>query len=106
MKRPSRKERQAAPKIIAPKTPGEALFLEHALAHYRESQAIGDNAPFGQVLNQMDAFALINGRDLARQGLEIALQERVDEIEKKKKQENAKNAPKKQDIEDTETKTS
>lgn len=93
MKKPTRQERQAEPKIIEPKTPGESLFLERALAYYRETQVVGDNAAYGQVLNEMDAFAFINGRDLARQGLQIALQERVDEIEKNK-QESVKKVPK------------
>lgn len=52
MKRPTRQERQAEPK-----TPGESLFLERALAYYRETQAVGDNAAYGQVINDMDAFA-------------------------------------------------
>ncbi len=81
MKRQNRKNRSAAPTTIETKTPGEALFLERALAYCRETQTVGDNAPFGQVLNQMDMFAFVHGRDLARQGLETAMQERIDEIE-------------------------
>jgi hypothetical protein len=102
----TRLSRRNPPKNVQPQTPGEALFLQQALAYYRESQAVGDNAPYGQVLNHMDQFAFQHGRDLARKGLELAMQERIENEEKKTKLDNVKNVTKKHVTTDTDTKTS
>lgn len=106
MKRQNRKNHPVTPATIELKTPGEALFIERALAFYRENQTVGDNAPYGQVLNQMDCFSAANGPELLREGLEIALQERIDDLEKKRRRDNVKPVHKKPDTEATERKTS
>ena len=70
---------------IVPKSPKEALFLQFAQAYYQEMQAVGDNAPFGQVFNQVDAFAFENTRELGRKSLELVLQDQIEKAEKKRR---------------------
>jgi len=53
---------ESSPATIVPKSPKEALFLQFAQAYYQEMQSVGKNAPFGQVFNQVDAFAFENPR--------------------------------------------
>ena len=70
---------------IVPQSPKEALFLQFAQSYYQEMEAVGNNAPFGQVLNQVDAFAFENTRELGRKSLELVLQDQIEKAEKKKK---------------------
>lgn len=65
-------------------TAAEKLFLEQARAYFRDVQAVGRAAPDGQVINQMEALILQRGRELIRQSFELALQEEVEEHEKKR----------------------
>jgi hypothetical protein len=72
-------------------------------------QAVGENAPFGQILNQVDAFASENTRELGRKSLELVLQHQIEKAEKKKKRkeaESVKNAKRKNGITDTTPKKS
>jgi len=87
---------------IVPQSPREALFLQHAQAYYQEMQAIGNNAPFGQVFNHIDTFAFHNTRELGRKSLELILEDQIEKVEKKKKKiaVSAKNARPKNDTVD------
>lgn len=60
----------------------EKLFLEQARAYYCDLQATGGNAPYGKGLQRAEALALLRGRELVRQSLELAAQENIEEIEK------------------------
>jgi hypothetical protein len=42
------------------------LFLEQAAAYFDDMNAVANNAPYGQVLNHIEAFALQEGRELLR----------------------------------------
>ena len=53
---------------------GKELFLE---------QAAAENATCGQMFNQAEAFAVLQGRDLVRKSLETIVQEQVGNLEKK-----------------------
>ena len=68
---------------IQAKSPREALFLQFAQAYYQEMQAVGQNAPFGQALNQADHFASQNTRELGRKSLELVMQDQINNVEKK-----------------------
>ncbi len=67
----------SAPKTIAPNSPRETLFLQFAQTYYQEMQAVGKNAPFGQVLNPVDAFAFESIHELGRKSLELVLQDQI-----------------------------
>jgi hypothetical protein len=82
----------------------ETLFLEQAKAYFRDVQAVGRAAPDGQVVNQMEALILKRGRELIRQSFQLALQEEVEEHEKK--QNTARNAKRKKGSEDRKAKKS
>jgi len=69
---------------IMPQSDREGLFLQFAQAYYQDMQAIGNNAPFGQVFNQIDAFAFQNTRELGKKSLELILEEQIEQVEKKK----------------------
>jgi hypothetical protein len=90
------------PALIIPQSPREALFLQFAQAYYQEMETVGNNAPFGQVLNQVDAFAFEKTRELGRKSLELVLQDQIEKTEKKrrKKVESVKNAKPKNGITD------
>ena len=60
-----------------------ALFLEHAAAYFDDLKASADNAPYGQVFDHVEAFAVKQGRELIRQSLETLLQEQIDDHQKK-----------------------
>ena len=47
-------------------------------------QSVGKNAPFGQVLNQVDSFTFENTRELGRKSLELVLQDQIEKAEKKR----------------------
>ncbi len=59
-------------------------FLEQAEAYFDDLQTTGRQAPDGQVINQMEALVLQRGSELIRQSLQLALQEEVENHEKKR----------------------
>jgi hypothetical protein len=59
-------------------------FLEQASAYFDEMKHAAKNAPHGQVFNHAEAFAVLRGRELIQQSLETALQDQIDDFEKKK----------------------
>jgi hypothetical protein len=61
----------------------EALFTEKALAMFRELRQTAKNAPDGEVLHQAELFAVREGQELIRQGLESVIQDQAEEVEKK-----------------------
>lgn len=61
----------------------EALFLEQALAMYREMREVATNAEDGEVLHAAEMFAVNGGRELIRKGLEGVLQDQAEEVEKR-----------------------
>jgi hypothetical protein len=61
----------------------EALFMEQALAMFREMREVATQAPDGEVLNEAELFATSRGRELIRKGLESVLQDQAGEVEKK-----------------------
>lgn len=65
------------------KDAAEALFLEQALAMYREMREVAGSAPDGEVLHEAELFAVNGGRELIRKGLEGVLQEQAEEVEKR-----------------------
>jgi hypothetical protein len=82
------------------------LFLEQAAAYFDDMNTAANNAPYGQVLHHIEAFALQEGRTLLRQSIEGLLQEQIHTHEKKKKRHSAKNVKRKNDIAATEEKES
>jgi predicted RNA polymerase sigma factor len=80
----------------------EKLFMEQALAYYRDMRAVARNAPDGHVLRLIDDFATRKGRELIRKSLESIAQDEVDDFEKKKKQRPAQNVKPKDEIADDE----
>jgi hypothetical protein len=64
-------------------TPFQRLMMERALAMAKELERTGRAAPRGQVLDELEASAMAQGREFTRVALEGALQGEVDEIEKK-----------------------
>ncbi len=62
----------------------EALFLEHALAYYRDMKTAAKNAPYGRFLDQAENVAVLQGRELLRQSPQAVAQEEIDDIEKKR----------------------
>jgi hypothetical protein len=61
----------------------EALFVEQALAMFREMREVATEAPDGEVLNEAELLAMSRGRELIRKGLESVLQDQAGEVEKK-----------------------
>ncbi len=61
----------------------EALFAEKALAMFRELRQTAENASDGEVLHQAELFAVREGQELIRQGLESVIQDQAEEVEKK-----------------------
>jgi hypothetical protein len=66
-------------------TAAEQLFLEQAKAYYRDLRAAGMNAPLGKGLAHAEAIAVKQGRELIRKSLEMAAQESIRDLEKKRK---------------------
>lgn len=64
-------------------TPLEALVLEQALLLARQLQKTADDAPDGQVLARVEAAAVPAARELARQAVQLALQNQANAVEKK-----------------------
>jgi hypothetical protein len=87
MKKPTT-ENSTSPLVpIVPASAREALFLQYAQAYYQDMQAVGNNAPFGQVFNQIDAFAFQHTRELGKKSLELVLEDQIENIEKTKMEE-------------------
>ena len=61
------------------------LFLEQAAAYYDELKLAAENAPYGKILAQAEAFAVTQGRELLRQSLEGIVQDQVQQIESDEK---------------------
>lgn len=61
----------------------QRLMMERALAMAKELEAVGDAAPDGRVLDELETLAMARGRDFTCGALEGALQRQVDELEKK-----------------------
>ena len=68
---------------IRVENPQEALFLEQALAMYREMRRTAAAAPAGQVIAATEHIALARGRELIPQSLENVLQDEAQAVEKK-----------------------
>jgi len=66
-------------------TAAEKLFLEQAQAYYRDLRAAGMNAPYGKGLQNAEVVAVKFGRELIQKSLELAAQESIEELEKKRK---------------------
>jgi hypothetical protein len=64
-------------------TPLEILVLEQALLLAHQLQQTADTAPDGQVLANVEAFAVPAARELARQAVQAALQTQAEAVEKK-----------------------
>jgi hypothetical protein len=64
---------------------GKQLFLEQAAAFYDDMKSAASNAPYGQVIDKAEAFALVQGRELIRSSLEAIVQERITEVEQEQK---------------------
>jgi hypothetical protein len=63
-------------------TPLQVLVLEQALLLARQLEQTADAAPDGQVLSQVEAFAVPAGRELTRLAVEAALQAQAEPAEK------------------------
>ena len=61
----------------------ERVFLERALAWYREMRTVCREAPDGQALAQTELIARDGGRELVRRSFEAVLHEQAREVEKK-----------------------
>jgi len=72
-----------AKRKIAVEDSVEALFAERALAMFRELRQTAKDAPDGEVLDQAELFAVREGHELIRQGLESVIQDQAEEVEKK-----------------------
>ena len=59
-------------------------FLELAAAYFDEMRSTAKNAPDGETFDRTEAVAITQGRELLQKSLEEALQEQIDEFEKKK----------------------
>lgn len=64
-------------------TPLEALVLEQALLLAQQLQKTADEAPNGQVLSRVEAAAVPAARELARQAVQLTLQNQATAVEKK-----------------------
>ena len=61
----------------------ELLLMQQAQAMCRDLVAVGDQAPDGQVLRQLETFLLTRGRDFLRRAMETAAQAQAPAAEKK-----------------------
>ena len=101
-----KKRRQPVSTEFHAATEAEALFLEQAQAYFRDVQKVADNAPDGKVIDQVEAAILLRSRELVRLSMELTLQEQIDQHEKKVKHRSVQSVKRRNDIVDTETKTS
>jgi hypothetical protein len=67
---------------ILPRSDTEALLHEKFQALLTELDSVGDNAPYGHVLDDMDDFLFTAIRKLSNETLEHKLQERINRVEK------------------------
>ena len=67
---------------LLPQSAAEELIVAQALALYRDSKTIADNAPHGQFLNHAEAAVISKGRELIRTTLQTLAQEKIHDIEK------------------------
>jgi len=95
-----------SPSNLTPQSAAEELIVAQALALYRDSKTIADNAPHGQFLNHAEAAVITKGREFIQRSLQTLAQEKIHDIEKKKKQGNVRSAKRKKDTSDTEAKKS
>jgi hypothetical protein len=63
--------------------PNERLFVEQAIAMYREMERTCREAPHGHVLARAEQVAVTRGRELTRRGLETVLNAEANTVEKK-----------------------
>jgi hypothetical protein len=63
--------------------PNERLFVEEAIAMYREMERTCHEAPDGKVLARAEQVAVTRGRELTRRGLETVLNAEARAVEKK-----------------------
>ena len=68
---------------VAVRDEREALFVEQALAMFRELRQTAKDAPDGEVLHQAEMFAVRQGQELIRKGLESVIQDQAQEVEKR-----------------------
>ena len=68
---------------LVAETPLQRLLMERALAMAKELERVGDAAPDGRILDELEASAVAQGREFTRGALEGALQRQVDALEKK-----------------------
>ncbi len=80
----------------------EALFLEQAKAYFRDLRQTAQNAPYGKIIANADAYAVQHGRELIRKSLENIVQEQNDLLEKKRNSDNVP-ADESENISDTGT---
>jgi len=71
------------PVTMTARTPLQRLLMEKALAMAEELERVGDAAPDGKVLAQLESLAVERGREFTRHSLEGALQRQVADVEKK-----------------------
>jgi hypothetical protein len=71
------------PRTFQAETPLQALLVEQALLLAKQLETTADAAPDGQVLARVEALAIPAARELARKGVEAALQAQADVAEKK-----------------------
>lgn len=71
------------PVTMTAETPLQRLMMEKALAMAQELERAGAAAADGRVLDELETLAMARGRDFTRGALEGALQNQVDELEKK-----------------------
>jgi len=83
---------------VTPQSEAEALIVQHALALYRDTQALAKNAPHGQFLNYAEAAVVEKGREFLKTSLQTIVQEEINEVEKKKKPGSVRSAKGKNDI--------
>jgi len=67
---------------LTPQSAAEELIVAQALALYRDSKTIADNAPHGQFLNHAEAAIINKGRELLRTTLQTLAQEKIHDIKK------------------------
>ena len=63
--------------------PNERLFVEQAIAMYREMERTCREAPDGKVLARAEQVAVTRGRELMQRGLETVLNAEAKTVEKK-----------------------
>ena len=91
------------PSNLTPQSAAEELIVAQALALYRDSKTIADNAPHGQFLNHAEAAVINKEREFIQLSLQTLAQEKIHDIEKKAKRWNVRSARRKKDTSDMQT---